>query len=108
MLVRVPLGTERPSGFQVMTRDDALLIAGEGRVQSIRLPRPASRRGLTARQDGDALYVRVPLESAIRPSWTQSRESAERAAVPANPAQETAARAVTNATLYEMIGLLGY
>ena len=101
MLVRVPLETNGPAGFRVMARDDTLLIAGEGRVESIRLPRPAARRGLTARQDGDALYVRVPLDSRLRPSW--SRESA-----PASPVEEVAARAVANATLYETIGLLGY
>jgi hypothetical protein len=108
MLVRVPLGLERPCGFRVMTRDDTLLIAGDGRVESIRLPRPASRRGLTARQDGDALYVRVPLELGIRASWTQSGENAKPASAPVGSVREDAARAVTNAALYETIGLLGY
>jgi hypothetical protein len=44
-------------------------------VDSIRLPRPAAPRGLTASQDGDVLYVRVPLERETQPSWHAARTS---------------------------------
>ena len=111
MLVRVPLGPERTSEFRVMAREDTLLIAGEGRVESIRLPRPAAARGLTARQDGEALYVRIPLESAVRPSWTQERGTVWLAAPHAprflSSEREVAERAVANARLLETRGSLG-
>ncbi|HEX3246175.1 MAG TPA: hypothetical protein VHX16_12280 [Chloroflexota bacterium] len=73
MLVRVPLEPGRRSEFRVLTRGDTLLIAGDGQVESIRLPRQAAPRGLTANQDGNALYVRVPLEREMQPSWQAGR-----------------------------------
>jgi hypothetical protein len=69
VLVRMPLDERNAGRIKVMAQGDTLLIATEGHVESVRLPRPAIARGIRASHDGGVLMVYVPLDRGIVPSW---------------------------------------
>jgi len=80
VLVRMPLDDRNASGIKVMAKGDTLLIATDGHVESVRLPRPAIARGIRASHDSGVLVVYVPLDRGMVPTWKVGQSERRRVA----------------------------